>query len=465
LEGRIEMAEGPCARFEDGAAAAAATVESSGLRALHSGSRWHMDPERLPRIAHSARAAFLSLVVGSERVIVSGAVEVAVGSAEIDPDAPFEALGAAVRARVVGVAGAELVPKATGDGGVVHARPLFRSVRAGDRVWAAGVLVKHSEGERAGYREPARWALVGQGERPVVLAFDGVPRHHGAAAAALRGVRRVAWARAALALAVVVAVLGGVAFAAGRSSGGPPVAPLEASNRHGHARDRAELAADCVKLKEQHDAAVAKLGACAADTDCAVETRGGVYFGLEGCYRYRNRRVSTDEAAALEARWRDDGCAASYEICPPEPLAMCRAGRCVERPPPPLPETWHREEVPGGFFIYLPSEMKRVSEQGLDSPVSHHWGGGIELTSSFGNYGGPSGGADRDGEAMKIGGYGVLVWRSARAITVSFEEAKACEPPRCPYFAAGDKLSLHATCDTEEACETAWTALRSARFW
>ena len=122
--------------------------------------------------------------------------------------------------------------------------------------------------------------------------------------------------------------------------------------------------------------------------------------------------------------------------------------------------------MPGGFFFYLPPETKRTPHRGIDSAVARYRGAGLEITSDFGQSGiDVSGTSGADGVDLKIGGYGARVWKSPGAITVFFEHGKSCLSPRCPYFAEGDKLSLRASCDSDEACKLAWIALESVRFW
>lgn len=455
LEGRIETAEGACARFEDGALVAVATVAAAASELPGEG------PSPGPRAARSVRAERLMLTIGEVRVLVMGRAEVLVGSDECEPGAPFEGLGPRVRERIA--AAAEDAADAV-DAGIE--RPMFRSLRRGDRVRAAGVLVRHSEGARTGYREPAQWALAGDAGQPVVLAYGAAPRYRGVIAASIRGVRILSWTRPALAFAVVVGLLAGLVVWGSGLQARPPRPGQAASSGQGHGHPHIGAPGECAALKKQHEAAISKLAVCSADADCTVESRGGVYFDLEGCYRYRNQRSSSSEAAAIETEWLDEGCATSYEICPLPPFVMCLEGRCAERPPPPIPETWHREDVPGGFFLYLPPGTERRDEVGEDSIVAHYSGGGLDIASDVGPYGGGAPDDEGEGTVMAIGGHDARVWRSAGHVTVFFEHAKPCGPPRCrPRFAIGEKLTVHASCDGEQACISAWLALQSVRFW
>jgi hypothetical protein len=475
LEGRLDVIESACARFEDGREAAVATVESTGIRAVPGGTRIDLPSSGMPGVSHSVRGGVLVLTVGPEHVIVNGPASVIVGSDETDPGAPFAALAASVRERIAGVAGAASLPDAEPaslpegaafdpealKGRPVHAAPLFRSVRSGARVWAAGVLSRQSDGERAGYRERARWALTGTAADPVQIAFDGAPRHRGGLSSALRGVRQVAWTRAAAVAVAIVAALGALAFAANRHGQRPPharqAAPAQAQTSILDHENR------CDGYRRQYQAAAAALAKCSADADCTAEVRAGAYYNMEGCYRYRNTHASTAQVEAIEKAWVEEACALSYEMCPARPLVMCREGQCVERPPAPVPETWHREEVPGGFYLYVPAETKSVP--GAEGAVARYRGAGMDIRADVGEHDLRLGDEEAAGQRAKIAGRAARVWRSPRQIRLLFEESSGCGPPRCPYFAEGEKLLLQASCDSEEACGDAWTALQSVHLW
>jgi len=79
LEGQLEVLEGPCARFEDGEPAAAATVEASGAHAIPDGARPRFADGKEPFVARSARASEVVLAVGSERVALTGPLDVYIG--------------------------------------------------------------------------------------------------------------------------------------------------------------------------------------------------------------------------------------------------------------------------------------------------------------------------------------------------------------------------------------------------
>lgn len=301
LEGRLHVLEDACLRFEDGREAAAATVESAGPRArstlslslgplparyparralpfsmeteggsiaagpgsaqaLPDARALDRDASRDLRLAHSTRAGVLVLTCGKEDLLVEGPVEVAVGSDETDPAAPFHTLTASVRERIAKVTSGAALPESGADD-PVHAMPLFRSVRSGAWVRAAGVLSKASDGARAGYREQARWVLSGKDDAPVRLAYEGTPRHHGSTVALARGVRRFSWSRAAMVLTALVTLAGGVAFGIGRPPRRPQRADRTASQPRPAPRPRATTPSPAAAFVEQRDALAAAIDA------------------------------------------------------------------------------------------------------------------------------------------------------------------------------------------------------------
>jgi hypothetical protein len=474
LRGRLDVVEGPCPRFEDGAPAAAATVEANGMGALPETPGYRPDDDSTPFLARSARAAELVLTVGAERVALAGPVDVYVGSHEMDPGAPFDRLALDVRERIAQVAGAEALPHPGAKAPVLQS-PIFRSLQSGVEVRAAGVLVKRSDGDRSGYRDRARWVLSGDQDAPVVLAYEGTPRYGGALTAIARGVRHVDRLRAALLATTLLGALAVLAVMQQRSTqrSDPRTGAAGLLDRaralHGAEADPHHHLADpasCAQLEADHAAAVAKLAACAADADCTAEPRGGTVYELEGCYRFRHRSPPADDTAAqLQERWTSLGCATSYEICPPPPLSMCSQGRCVERPPAPLPETWQRRDLPGMLSFYLPPGMTQETAVAPDGVTQIFRGAGIELVTDLDDTETEDPDIPSKATTASIGGYDAKVWKLPREITLSFEGGRDCVPPRCPFFARDKGLTLRARCDTATACDDAWTALQSVRFW
>src|SRR6185436_19475413 len=76
--------------------------------------------------------------------------------------------------------------------------------------------------------------------------------------------------------------------------------------------------------------------------------------------RFHNAQASMDAADALAKAWFEDGCSTQYEVCSIVPQAMCRRGQCVERPPPPVPEDWVRQDIAHLFTFFTPRDVQRV---------------------------------------------------------------------------------------------------------
>ncbi len=461
LEGTIEHVSTPCARFEDGAPCAAATVESAGPRALPDASTEASPTAESASVAHSTRAASIVLHVATERVIVVGPVDVLVGSVETDPVAPLADLAAQVRERVATAAenAALPAPNAVDD---ARAHPLFRSVSEGDHVHVAGRLAKQSEGDRKGYRERATWVLGGDAKSPVVVAYAHTPNHRGAVLARLRGLRLLRLLDFAIALVPMSLAAIGVATTFFRPTPARSAKPLQP--RNGMVRHFADQTR-CTAIKKEYVEWATHSRSCTASADCAVDVRGGTYFGLEGCYRFRNIHSAETSARSIEKAWLDEGCATTYEICPEAPLAMCRQGVCVEEPPAPLPSTWNREDVPGGFFLYVPPEMKRIGGIGDNSVLAQYEGGGISMAIDYVAADSFHREEEEPGRPVTIGGYKAHMWSNEHSFKVVFEKIKPCLPPRCSPLIQGDALLVHADCNSDQACENAWKSIDSIQFW
>ncbi|MEZ4293726.1 MAG: hypothetical protein R3B70_02030 [Polyangiaceae bacterium] len=464
LRGHIESVELPCARFEDGRPAAAATVEAEGDSAVPD----HQLPpsaelgDRL-FVARSARAAVLTLVVDKERVAITGPVDVLVGTDETDPGAPFDALSAEVRERVGLAAEPEVLPGPHANPPCL-ARPIFRSIRSGARVCAAGVLQRRSEGDRTGYRDRARWALAGDEEAPVVLAYEGAPSFRGPFSATARGVRRVERLRTVVAGGLVLAALAMLGAMQHRKQrhGTRPV-PTQVINGYATRPPSLDDAAACSAITSEYSQILATAQACDTDADCVGEVRGGTLYGLEGCYRFRRKGAAPERLSHLEQRWIDAGCAHGYEICSGHPLTLCAEHRCVERPPQPVPPTWRRAEEPGEVAFYHPPGMERTTGSLDDTRLALYRGQGIELALELV----PSDDTpldDAPGELIDIGGVPAKRQKKAREISILFERAAPCTAPGCDP-ARDHRLSIRARCETEAACSDALIAIESARLW
>jgi hypothetical protein len=168
LTGTLDSLGTGCARFEDGASVAVATAAGE-LGA----------PESPPAL--TVRAERLRLKMRDEIVEIVGPVEVLGGARESRPGG-YQELRPQPRRRL----------REAAEGGPAPAGDLeLRSLRAGDRVRVAGVLLRVDAAKSAsGYREAAPYTLVAAGGAPaVILAFEGAPRASGPVVAGLAGVR------------------------------------------------------------------------------------------------------------------------------------------------------------------------------------------------------------------------------------------------------------------------------------
>ena len=141
IEGIIEVDDGACARFDDGAAAAAASVE------FPRSSKAEGQDRRGGGVAARVRAGGLRLVLSDGEVTLEGEIEVLCGSRESYatrsvislPKPQWERLRAAYDGEVMG-----------------RGRPIMRAVSAKDRVRARGVVAASaSSSGPQGYREGA----------------------------------------------------------------------------------------------------------------------------------------------------------------------------------------------------------------------------------------------------------------------------------------------------------------------
>ncbi|UQA57207.1 hypothetical protein [Polyangium aurulentum] len=171
LTGTLETLGSGCARFEDGASVAVATVAGE-----------FATPGNPPAL--TVRAERLRLKMRDGIVEIRGPVEILGGAQESRPGGGYEALRPQARRRL----------REAAEGGPVPAGDLeMRSLREGDRVRAMGVLSRVDDaGGASGYRDPAaRFELVASKDAAVILAFEGEPRASGPFVAVLAGVREL----------------------------------------------------------------------------------------------------------------------------------------------------------------------------------------------------------------------------------------------------------------------------------
>jgi hypothetical protein len=206
IEGRVEVVEEPCARFEDGAPAA---IASAGFEDK--------------RMATDARARRVAIRVDDALVDLEGPIVLLGGAREDRPGRPLSSLPRAIQDR------AEL-PAGSAPGG---RGPVFQSFGLGDRVVVAGCLREEASDDAATYRAAAkRWTLTPDPQEAGILAAPArAPIVTGPA-----GLVRMAQAFTALAVGVgalavagEVAIIHGVAQLAVYAS--RPEAPLDEAFR------------------------------------------------------------------------------------------------------------------------------------------------------------------------------------------------------------------------------------------
>ena len=328
LLGTLDAAGPLCPCFEDARAAVAITT-ASGDEAGNV----------------TARAERLSIMVDGREVALKGPVRVLKGSLETRPGAALAALDAGVVRRMT---------EASGDAALPQGKIRFRALRPGDRVRAEGVMARAAaDGAAIAYREDAApWALTPDPavDTPAIsLAFDGSPRVRGPLASMLRGVRSARRAvMAAVGFALVLAIAVGLSRVTPRSLAASP-ARAKPAPRVGHKR--------CAEIADGYAKERDRANHCERDEECAVELRGEKWSALDGCFRFKHKSAPTAAADAIADTWLEGGCAQEFNLCSEVPQTMCREGRCVEHPRPPIPEDWVRQDALHIFSMFLPKGM------------------------------------------------------------------------------------------------------------
>ncbi|MDI3289420.1 hypothetical protein [Polyangium sp. 15x6] len=457
LGGVLEVVGEPGARFENGAPAAAATAAGRFSEA-------------------NARAARLRLVMRDGAVDLHGKTLVVAGSRETRHDAKGT-LAAEVAARI---------HTACGDRDPIPAGPLrMRSIMHGDRVVVAGKLVRaEAASAAAGYREGgAPWTLVPAASTDrslevVRIAFAGLPAVSGVLGAAFsrRRLRTMA-PFAGLTLAF------GAAIGLGKASyDARALAARAEAEAAAEAKARKKVAAQlgdpahCKVLAGQYTSAMDRISTCTHDNDCRATLRGEQWYDLDGCFRFENRHASTEEADRHARAWLEERCVSRYEVCSAQPTAMCRQGRCVERPPHPVPETWTRREFARLFTFFAPPDVDTTRRNGFDCgpgailTLHRH---DFEASFTLGEYGLALGGATTP---VRIGNYHAVTRRMdttelampqgyTQGFFVAFDEKEAVCPPFCLPELGGSvsvgQLYFQARCHTAQACEEAYRILET----
>lgn len=161
----------------------------------------------------------------------------------------------------------------------------------------------------------------------------------------------------------------------GPTPSAPPIAP-----------EAAPLAAACDRLAAEYKQVWANLAYCQTDADCAVEERGKHWSGLDGCARIGSRTAPKGAADQIAEEWLGAGCAHEADLCPRAPRAQCRARRCVELPPPPIPADWSRVHVADLYSLFVPGDLAPAKVQAEDTIATALEGGGRSLFVSWGTH-------------------------------------------------------------------------------
>ena len=113
----------------------------------------------------------------------------------------------------------------------------------------------------------------------------------------------------------------------------------------------------------------------------------------------------------------------------------------------------------GAYSLALPTGVRCVPLQGIDSDVAQCDGDDLQLTLDWGMHGGvPTG----DVETERVGGREVRFQREGDGFVAGFvvPPVDNCDGTVSP----ADALVAHAECRTEAACETAREIVRTARL-
>ncbi|MBW2458914.1 MAG: hypothetical protein JRI68_30730 [Deltaproteobacteria bacterium] len=455
LVGELQVRGPTCQRFEDGEPAAACLAKAAGL------------PEH--RGVWLRTEGQLRLELDDAPVALDGPVGVRVGSWERHPLAPWRQLARAVQSRIERVEPSAEVALAS------HA-VVFRSLAAGDRVRARGVLTRLEPEDGRDYREPGLvWALAPQdGEPAVPLAFEGLPKWVGAVGSALQGIRRRR-SVALVAAGVALLALGLVAAAMITSRTADGTAPATSAAPSGVMRLKREA---CDELAEQYRNERDQARQCSSDERCKAEPRGGYWLALDGCFRFVNPdSPSLGRANRVAALWLDGMCASDYEACVDPLPAMCRDGRCVERPPHPVPPTWNRHTVGYVVSFFLPPDLERRQVQPEDSLVRVWRSDRLEVVIDYGQWSN-SLEDEPNRRVIEVDGRRGIMASSDEPFTdemlrkrdpfvaVYVPEAPPCSLVRCGLIATDKpKMSLRIDCTEPRDCDDARLILRSITFW
>lgn len=243
----------------------------------------------------------------------------------------------------------------------------------------------------------------------------------------------------------------------------------------------------CEQLAADYHARLDKARVCTQDGDCIAEARAELMTALDGCARFVTRSKDLLVADERARQWQARGCANAYRTCAPARGAICEAHVCVEKPPPELPRTWHRVELPGVFSFFVPGDV--VGPEYLppeDSWVTRLAGHGIELTFDVQRGQGaeleleggvPEGEPDTivvRTELLMLGGSRARLQltrprgadaNSAFGFTVVAPRVPSQKAPGSPYELGTVAVFIRGTCNTKTSCDEIVKALGTFEAW
>ena len=231
----------------------------------------------------------------------------------------------------------------------------------------------------------------------------------------------------------------------------------------------------CAALQDRYDAAWEKANRCASDAECMATPRGGAFLALDGCARF-GPRSALPEADALAAEWLEAGCADDFDACAGTPASVCRAGKCEERAPPPLPATWRRVDVARAFTLFLPPDLVETKVYPEDSVVRLWRSDRMRVSLDYGYYSNkldehPPEGVVSPRKETTIGGQRAFIRTVATFPDASKPRTSvAVHVPHVPRsaratYSEGAALTLFATCDGPPPCADGESLIRSIRFF
>jgi hypothetical protein len=170
----------------------------------------------------------------------------------------------------------------------------------------------------------------------------------------------------------------------------------------------------------------------------------------------------------VEAQWLAAACANTGDVTADcgGVRAQCVAGRCVERPPEPLPRDWKRLSLPATLSVFAPADFLELGVHEEDSLVRVFQGERRSIELSLDPYASPT--VDEalrphlevlDGERAQV----YFADRGADAGAHRYEAAAVFERHWSEFFLSGGYLSMRLWCADARACADRDAIFRSAR--